>query len=134
MYVFVYGTLKRGERAAFMMSECVYKGEFFIDGSIYDLGHFPGIKLGGPNVVIGEVYELPSDEATKTRIIERLDTYEGVPRLYQRKQVWAYGDGETIQVGTYEYVPDVVEEWRISSGRWTTIPAQERKAYGESPG
>ena len=43
--VFVYGTLMRGERAARMLSEGIYKGEYVLnDYAMYDLGPFPGIK------------------------------------------------------------------------------------------
>ena len=139
MRIFVYGTLKRGEHAAFMMAECVYKGQASIEGTLYGFGHFPGVKLGGEDVVPGEVYELPADKEARERILARLDRYEGCPRLYRRVETLARLDYEEPEfdnfdspVQTYEYVPEVREEWLIPSGVFTTIPQQERLVYEQA--
>lgn len=87
-FVFVYGTLKKGKRNHFVISnlEFVSNGETN-DKAFYlqDNGSFPYLlrtkskKLA--KRIKGEVY------AVNTKDLEALDRFEGVPHLYNREQI-----------------------------------------------
>ena len=81
--LFVYGTLKRGQRNHFLMSEARFLGEA-VTAPLYtllDLGPFPGMIPGGSTAVHGELYEVGPE------LLMRLDRHEGVPRFYVRDVV-----------------------------------------------
>lgn len=73
-HVFVYGTLRAGgsnDIARFAPTpERIGHGD--IAGTLYDLGAYPGILLGGPGRVYGEIYRI----APEVEIA--LDALEGV--------------------------------------------------------
>lgn len=83
--VFVYGTLKKGNsvRGLNMFSD---RGVDFISDavtteaeySLYDLGAFPAVTLGGNNRISGEVWEV------NDQMMEVLDSIEGYPDFYNR--------------------------------------------------
>lgn len=84
--VFVYGTLKRGNRirgldsfgnAEFVGSAITTESVY----SLYDLGAFPAVTLGGNNKIQGEVWQV--DDKTMTT----LDSIEGYPDFYNRAKV-----------------------------------------------
>ncbi|MCZ7583327.1 MAG: gamma-glutamylcyclotransferase [Deltaproteobacteria bacterium] len=82
--LFVYGTLKRGQRNHFLMREARFLGEA-VTAPLYtllNLGPFPGMVPGGTTAVHGELYEVGRE------LLARLDRHEGVPRLYIRGVVW----------------------------------------------
>ena len=82
--LFVYGTLKRGQRNHHLMREARFLGEA-VTAPLYtllDLGSFPGMIPGGTTAVHGELYEVGPG------LLARLDRHEGVPRLYTRGVVW----------------------------------------------
>ena len=78
--LFVYGTLKRGQRNHFLMREARFLGEAITapQYTLLDLGSFPGMIPGGSTAVHGELYEVGLE------LLARLDRHEGVPRLYVR--------------------------------------------------
>lgn len=73
MYVFVYGTLKRG------CSNCdLLKNNDFISGTytannftMLDFGIFPGVVDGNTSKIYGELYDVDSDT------LESIDEFEG---------------------------------------------------------
>lgn len=85
MRVFVYGTLKAGHSNAGLLAAATFVGdavtvpEFTMFAENYN--HFPMVAEGGNKVIKGEVYEV--NEFT----LSRLDSLEGHPRWYQRKEV-----------------------------------------------
>ena len=95
--VAVYGTLKRGHRANDMLNSAslVGVGRTALTYRMTDVG-FPMLErdsAGHPVVV--EVYDDPN--------WDRLDSYEGVPSLYERHVVdIAMDDGSTEQAYIYE--------------------------------
>ena len=106
--VFVYGTLRKGERANSMLQNSVYCGKYYLkDCAMYDLGGYPGIKTDKGEYVIGEVY-LIDDETLK-----RLDGYEGEGSLYERKAVTAYNGKERMDCYAYFYCHDVDSRKRM---------------------
>ena len=90
--VFVYGTLKRGEKNHHWLEGASWQGEAELSGVLlHDLGPFP-MAVIGEGTAIGEVY------AVEERGLARLDELEGYPRLYDRqmlslndgRQAWVY--------------------------------------------
>lgn len=81
--LFVYGTLKRGQRNHGLMREARFLGEAFTAPhyTLLDLGPFPGMIPGGSTAVHGELY------AVGPKLLARLDRHEGVPRFYVRASV-----------------------------------------------
>ena len=59
-YVFVYGTLRRGEQRDInrLQPAPTFMGDGKINGTLYDLGSYPGVRLGGTYWVQGEVYQI----------------------------------------------------------------------------
>lgn len=81
--VFVYGTLKNGKSANhFLQSRAEFIDNDRIEGSLYNLGAFPGYKATGSGMVAGEVWEI-----TDEKLPDMLDSYEGYPSLYDRVKV-----------------------------------------------
>lgn len=90
--LFVYGSLKRGMDNHSQLGGAPFLGEAWLDGvDLHDLGPFP-MAIGGTGRIQGELYAVDPAQ------LERLDRFEGAPRLYQRQQrrlpdgraVWIY--------------------------------------------
>ena len=100
--VFVYGTLRKGERANYMLENSVYCGKYYLkDCAMYDLGSYPGIKENAGEYVVGEVY------LTDSTTMKQLDRYEGEGSLYDRKMVTACNGCETVSCYAYFYRGEV---------------------------
>ena len=71
--LFVYGTLKKFERASYMLADANFVADAVTKPKyqLYSCGLYPALILGDKSVQ-GEIYEI--DEDTKIR----LDNYEGV--------------------------------------------------------
>lgn len=122
--LFVYGTLRRGESADLSNKTAVeFVGEDRINGDLYNLGWFPGVKnvntdemesyfYPSLSMVHGDVFRI-----LDASITSMLDAYEGYPSLYGRSVVLS-GEGRLVWVYTYNGVPQ--ESQRISSGDWKT--------------
>jgi gamma-glutamylcyclotransferase (GGCT)/AIG2-like uncharacterized protein YtfP len=111
-YVFVYGTLRLGGHANHLMQQSGKFLEFATTlGTMYDLGAFPGITLGGDSQIVGEVWAIRPDA------IPALDRYEGEGRLYtRRRHSVALAGGSEQPVWVYE-----INEPRgrvVASGDW----------------
>ncbi|MGD8121051.1 gamma-glutamylcyclotransferase family protein [Vibrio sp. TRT 2004] len=80
--VFVYGTLRQGERNHYLLEDSQYLGKHTTPPiySLYDLGSYPAVS-DGQSAIFGEVYLI--DEHT----LEQLDSIEDVPVIYRRKQI-----------------------------------------------
>jgi gamma-glutamylcyclotransferase (GGCT)/AIG2-like uncharacterized protein YtfP len=82
MFVGVYGTLKKGYSNHRLLENYTFIGTELVKGfDLYDLGPFPGIKLGDNQVFI-EIYEVNDQEG-----LDRLDSLEGYPYLYDKTTV-----------------------------------------------
>ena len=73
-HVFVYGTLRRGDDNDItrLKPEPVFVGSAVITGTLYDLGAYPGIRLGGEGLVHGEVYAIALELEEQLDEIEEL--------------------------------------------------------------
>ena len=74
-YVFVYGTLRRGELRDInrLLPSPLWMGDTSIDGILFDIGAYPGIRLGGPGRtgwVMGEVYAISAGLEAQLDVIE----------------------------------------------------------------
>ncbi|MES2413701.1 MAG: gamma-glutamylcyclotransferase family protein [Pseudomonadota bacterium] len=80
-YVFVYGTLRRGEERDInrLHPAPEYVGKASMTGRLFDLGTYPGLVLGGEGAVQGEVYRISA-------ALERL--------LDEIEEVWPQQTGE----------------------------------------
>lgn len=119
--LFVYGTLRRGESADLSLGKkghsVMFVGKDAINGQLYNLGAYPGIKEvsdSGFNpdkdTVVGDVFVLGDESIT-----ELLDAYEGYPSLYGRQQVTSKA-GRTVWVYTYNH--QVAARQRLHHGDW----------------
>jgi len=112
--VFVYGTLKRGEKNHHWLEGASWQGEAELNGVVlHDLGPFP-MAVVGEGTAIGELYAVDGGG------LARLDALEGYPRLYVRqvlrlrdsRRAWVYL-GRPRQVRHAPVVPGGL--WRDSS-------------------
>ena len=118
-YVFVYGTLRRGEERDInrLSPAPIFVGSSQIKGTLYQLGSYPGMRLGGQQAVQGEVYQI-------TRELERqLDVIESVlPQPtgeYERREVVVQCIGLALSCLVYEAsAQTVLGKALIVSGDW----------------
>ncbi len=111
--VFVYGTLKTGERAATLLSGAVFAGRAVMqDCQLYDLGNYPGLKVNTGSVAPGELYY--ADDVC----VARLDRYEGEGTLYTRRRMPVTTEGKTLDAEVYVYNGAVSEKQAVEE--WTT--------------
>lgn len=81
--VFVYGTLKRGQRNEHFMHGAEYLGRHSTEKiySMYEFEDYPAVCLRGSRAITGEVYQI-SD-----RQFGMLDDLEWYPHFYQRIEI-----------------------------------------------
>lgn len=99
MQFFFYGTLMNADRLQSVLqgAEARSVGAGSVVGTLYDLGEYPGLILGGPATVPGFLFDVDEADAT------RLDDYEGVGEgLYARR---------LIQVTTCAKAANLVDAW-----------------------
>jgi gamma-glutamylcyclotransferase (GGCT)/AIG2-like uncharacterized protein YtfP len=107
-HLFVYGTLRSDSGHA--MHEVLARGATLVgrgvvDGSVVDLGEYPGLVLERPGTTAGELWELHD-----ASLMARLDAYEGigpdaeVQESYERVRVdVTLADGRTRSAWTYAW-------------------------------
>lgn len=92
--LFVYGTLRRQSAhrmARYLAENARFVGEGTTQGTLVNLGFYPGLAASGDTAVVGDVYEFPEDSAGKH--IAALDAYEGCgandppPHEYRRELI-----------------------------------------------
>ena len=117
MKVFVYGTLMSGLQREEALSNCSFLGSGYIDGNLYNLGNYPGLK-DGYDKVYGELYEITLPTLEYLDQIEGY--YENQPEnsLYIRKNITVYLDSTPgcYTAETYFYNLPIDESLKIISG------------------
>lgn len=73
-HVFVYGTLRRGDVRDItrLRPAPQFVGMASVAGVLYDLGLYPGVVLGGPARVTGEVYVISAELERQLDVIEEV--------------------------------------------------------------
>lgn len=143
MQVFVYGTLRKGERNAHFLNEapCLYEN-VWVEGTLHDTDRgypvlFSGDATNKNQKVYGEIYDINRD------MLENIDVLEGyVPgrseNLYERITMRAYTDNENVldDVMTYEAGGGLKDsDEKIAQGDWKVHTYLQRSelyyfAYG----
>jgi len=101
--LFVYGTLLRGLSRAQVLRGALFLGPALVEGRLFDLGRYPGLRPGR-GLVVGEVWDV--DTATLQRIdrIEDFDPRDPSGSLYQRVEVPVRSlSGMQFTARTYRY-------------------------------
>jgi len=117
MKIFVYGTLMSGLQREEVLFDSQFIGTGNIEGSLYNLGNYPGLK-NGHDKVFGEIYEINSSTLECLNHIEGYRADQPEQSLYIRKKVAVYLDtkaGNYI-AETYFYNLPVNESSRIMTG------------------
>jgi gamma-glutamylcyclotransferase (GGCT)/AIG2-like uncharacterized protein YtfP len=110
--LFVYGSLKRGFVHHAELAGARLEGEV-CTASGYRLvlkGRYPALAEGGTATVCGELY------LVNPELLERLDVFEGCPKLYQRGRVRLSDGSEAL---AYVIASDLAETFpEIPGGTW----------------
>ena len=118
-YVFVYGTLRRGEERDInqLLPAPVFIGNSQVSGTLYNLGSYPGARLGGEQWVQGEIYRITPE------LERQLDEIESVwPQQtgeYERRKVLVLCAALMLPCLVYEAsAQTVLGKPLIVSGDW----------------
>jgi len=124
VFLFVYGTLLRGQEGHALLGSSPLVGLGYVRGTLYDLGvGFPALGVDEiQGRVYGEVYEIDED------LCDTLDEYEGYypereeESLYLRREVLFYPQkGESYPVQVYVMPENQRKRFLVTvipSGRW----------------
>ena len=121
MYVFVYGTLKRGygNNRLLQSAKFIDSGVTMMPYRILGTGGFPVVLNEKEHRIAGEVYEI----VTK-RDLPRLDGLEGYPYMYYRKKVMVELNTTGIKIAAQMYV-GTPSHWELSVPHLQRIMADE---------
>ncbi|HEX8844264.1 MAG TPA: gamma-glutamylcyclotransferase family protein [Pyrinomonadaceae bacterium] len=130
-YLFVYGTLLPDNPApeiAGLVRQLKYIGSATIKGRLYDLGEYPGaiIDPSSATLIHGEIYELPDDKATLTKLdkFEEFDPFSPKKSLFVRTKCLArLADGSNIECWIYVYNHDIRSAQLIPNGNYAELKA-----------
>lgn len=112
-YLFVYGSLMKGEKASCILENCKYCGKYILrDYAMYNLGEYPGIVPQKGENVLGEVYRISES------IIPQLDRYEVEGSLYIRKTVAVSKSDKQIYAMSYIYNHDIIKNNELLREGW----------------
>lgn len=129
-HVFVYGTLRRQGRndIARYRPAPVFVAEASIAGTLYDLGAYPGVVLGGAGRVKGEVYRIePAVEAALDRLEEVADDDAGE---YIKRRVRVALGAQWLDCLVYEIHPTRIAGCRpIEGGDWIAHAAGDSASF-----
>ena len=119
-YVFVYGTLKKGEiNERLMDNGTTYVADGVIENAgLVSMGYFPGMVLGACHPCFyaqGEIYEM-----SHPSVLDTLDHLESEGHLYKRIIVPVKTKDMTIHCWAYVLLMDLPPERLVIDGDWTT--------------
>ena len=109
--VFVYGTLRRGERNHDLLAtQCRLGACRSAPGfTLFDTGPYPAATRGGTTALVGEVY------AVTPACFDALDRLEDYPRSYTRERI----DTPYGSAWLYLWIRGLAPHWRRLHGDWT---------------
>lgn len=91
--VFVYGTLRRGQRNHYMLGSSAFLGLHVTDPcyTMLDLGTYPGVVGGGHYAITGELYQVtPTTLATLDELEDYPQRYNRVVLPTEHSRAWIY--------------------------------------------
>lgn len=114
--VFVYGTLRRGGSNDITRLQPAprFIGMSKVQGTLYQLGAYPGLKLGGGGWVVGEVYEVEPALEAVLDIIEDLGPEP--TDEYAKRSVLVAVNGVEVECLLYEINPAYVATAAVMAG------------------
>jgi gamma-glutamylcyclotransferase (GGCT)/AIG2-like uncharacterized protein YtfP len=116
---FVYGTLRRGDDNDItrLMPAPDFIGHAKIAGTMFHLGGYPGVTLGGAGLIVGEVYAV-SVELEKT--LDAIESeYPAQPDEYAKRAIRVEVAGQWRDCFVYEINPAyTLGKPIIASGDW----------------
>ncbi len=123
-YIFVYGTLKRGQRNHHLIAHAEFIDVGYIKGCVlFDLGGCPAMMPGGSrngsmeHVAKGEIYAVKDGDLDNT--MARLDVLEQEGTLYIRAKLKVYNQTPGVcECITYLFIPPLRLDERVVSGGW----------------
>jgi len=119
-YVFVYGTLKRGEPNNQLMNGAEYVCDAIASNCVLvDLGGCPGMIIGSCGTECaakGEVFAFED-----IRVLRQLDQLEQEGSLYKRIMIPLYIEDEVRMCWTYVLLHSIPSEAVIKDGIWTSM-------------
>jgi gamma-glutamylaminecyclotransferase len=121
--IFVYGTLLRGESNHPELSDAAFVRSARTEAryELVDLGGYPALLEDGQTAVSGEIYDVNS------ALLARLDRFEEVPELYERKPI-ALVDG---RIEAYVLPRDRADGApRIVDGDWRAVARSDAAKSG----
>jgi gamma-glutamylcyclotransferase (GGCT)/AIG2-like uncharacterized protein YtfP len=136
--IFVYGSLRRGQQANRSLRDCKFLEEVTLPGfDMYAISWFPGIRHNPANEqgVVGELYELPEDEADRDALMKHLDYYEGYnpnhedTSLFVRRKIDVNGDESIIYL--FNKNPEKIQSLpvaKVESGDWVEYKEKHNAA------
>lgn len=94
--IIAYGTLMTGESNHFFCRNAVSIRPCTIRGALYDTGWgYPAFEPGETGTVRAELVEIPMEDWPE------MDQLEGYPGLYDRRQIMAMVENETVEAWVY---------------------------------
>ena len=121
-YVFVYGTLRKGQERDInrLQPAPLFMGNSQINGTLYNLGSYPGVRLGGAQWVQGEVYHITPELERQLDEIE--EVWPQQTGEYVRREVVVQFAGVALICLVYELVePRTDSRVVIESGDWLSV-------------
>ncbi|EJE50805.1 hypothetical protein PMI14_04590 [Acidovorax sp. CF316] len=127
--VFVYGTLRKGGSNDITRLQPAprFIGFSRIAGTLYHLGAYPGLVLGGTVDVVGEVYAM---EPALERRLDAIEEISGAPDdEYFKREIALEVGGRSVDCLVYEINPSRVRSAaRIDGGDWMRDVARAPRA------
>ena len=123
-YIFVYGTLKRGEGNHHLIDHAEFVDVGYIKGCVlFDLGGCPAMMPGGSRngnveqAAKGEIYAVKDEDLDDT--LARLDTLEQEGNLYIRAKLNVRDRGNNVrECITYLFIPSLQLDERVVPDGW----------------
>ncbi len=116
---FVYGTLRRGDDndITCLSPAPQFIGNASITGTMYHLGGYPGVSLGGSGQIVGEVYAVSAELEKTLDAIE--SEYPAQPDEYAKRAIRVQVAGQFCNCWVYEINPNyTLSKPIIASGDW----------------
>jgi gamma-glutamylcyclotransferase (GGCT)/AIG2-like uncharacterized protein YtfP len=116
---FVYGTLRQSGANDITRLQPAphFIGRTHISGTMADLGGYPGVTLGGPGRVVGEVYAVSAVLEAKLDAIEAEYPVSG--DVYAKRGITVQVNGQSLPCSVYEISASSVQgKPVIATGDW----------------